>query len=105
MSIGPMPADVYRLDSCNRCARADNCYSTEIEVAYEGEVAICGGCIGDLAVAAGYDIAGTKLADAIARAETAEAEAADSKAKLAEAKRVLDSWNKPLPAPRKPAAK
>lgn len=83
MSIGPMPADVYRLNSCNRCARADNCYSTEIEVAYEGEVAICGGCIGDLALAAGYDIAGTKLAEALARADEAERSADAARAQLA----------------------
>ena len=88
-AIGLMPTGVFRGDSCSRCARADNCYDTEVEIPYEGGIALCGGCIHDLAHACGLDVDGTKAAEAAARAELAEAELADVKGKLTKLRAAL----------------
>lgn len=74
--MGKAPYSTYRKGgSCSRCARADRLVDIDVHIDMEGAVALCTGCIADIALAAGYvltEAGAAKLATAEARAEHAE---------------------------------
>jgi len=71
--IGNLPAlGAYRLDSCSRCHRADSLVDTDVSVEYEGGLALCVPCIGDIALAAGFDVNHVRLTELLAKVESLE---------------------------------
>jgi hypothetical protein len=44
----------YRRGACDRCGSTERMVDTDILVDYEGVVVLCGGCIGEAALIAGY---------------------------------------------------
>lgn len=56
MAVDPVYIDpqYFRGGGCSRCRRADKLIDADIHIEYEGPLAICTGCIADLALKAGY---------------------------------------------------
>lgn len=81
------PINVYRLGACSRCLRSDRLVDIEVLIEYEGNVALCSGCIADAAHTAGFLVTedgAARLAEAEARATAAEAQAAAAEKILAQ---------------------
>lgn len=51
--------NVHIGDACLLCRNPNDIIDTEVSIPYEGVLAICTKCVGDLAICAGYDITHT----------------------------------------------
>ena len=80
--------------TCSQCGRADRLVGLEFVIEYDGSVALCVGCIADLALAAGYLI----TEDGARRLHEAEARAAAAEERADEAERTVEqlhaSWSR-----------
>lgn len=75
------PLSVYRLGACSRCLNSAGLVDIDVMIEFDGNVALCSGCIADAALMAGYFLteAGAERLDAAEkRAEAAEARAAEA---------------------------
>ena len=71
---------------CARCSTGSPIYDIDVQIPYEGIIALCPGCIADIAHSAGFIIADTVGASLLA---TAQAQVAELEARLVTAEELI----------------
>jgi hypothetical protein len=75
----------YRRGACDRCGSTERMVDVDVMIDYEGNVILCGGCIGEAALVAGYLL----TEDGVRRLHEAEARAESAEVRATDAERVL----------------
>lgn len=82
----------YRAAGCSRCGTGNKLIDTDVHIDYEGPLALCVGCLADLARKAGHLVGDgdvSRLAAAEADRDAARLAASDAEATLFQVKSAL----------------